>query len=215
MPSQPTPARLQQLFPSLAVVTDVTEPEAEVLPAPRRPRRPRRPTTGALPTSNAPHHRVGIGECDARLVEPDEFIASTPSTRQDTTLLNGWRAYTRSGTWQQTIQRAQERGATIEPANPQLLQIDIDSPEAYERFNELIEMWENIPQLPRLGRVLVRTSRTPGHKHITIELPRRYRVMTRILMQALLGSDLRREMLSYASHRNQHPQPIVLFRQRL
>jgi hypothetical protein len=118
----------------------------------------------------------------------------------------------RPGTWGQTVQRAQARTATIEPANPQLLQIDRDGPEAYERFNELIEMWENIPELPRLGRVTVRPSRTPGNKHVTIALPHRYRVITRILMQALLGSDLRREMLAYASHRNHHPQPIVLFR---
>jgi hypothetical protein len=118
----------------------------------------------------------------------------------------------RPGTWGQTVQRAQARNATIEPANPQLLQIDLDGPEAYERFNELIEMWENIPELPRLGRVTVRPSRTPGNKHVTIALPHRYRVITRILMQALLGSDLRREMLAYASHRNHHPQPIVLFR---
>jgi serine/threonine protein kinase len=118
----------------------------------------------------------------------------------------------RPGTWGQTVQRAQARNATIEPANPQLLQIDLDGPEAYERFNERIEMWENIPELPRLGRVTVRPSRTPGNKLVTIALPHRYRVITRLLMQALLGSDLRREMLAYASHRNHHPQPIVLFR---
>lgn len=111
-----------------------------------------------------------------------------------------------------TEQRALERGQVIEPSTPRLLQIDIDGPEAYERFEMLLEMWEGCPTLPRLGTIVERDSRTPGNKHITIELDTDFSVSDRILFQALLGSDLKRELLSLASLRNGHENPIVLYR---
>lgn len=111
-----------------------------------------------------------------------------------------------------TQQRAIERGQRIEVAKPDTLQLDIDGPEAYERFEEQLAIWNNCPTLPALGRIVERNSRTPGNKHITIELPTEYDVEYRIMLQALLGSDLKRELLSLASIGNGHANPIVFYR---
>jgi hypothetical protein len=48
--------------------------------------------------------------------------------------------------------------------------------------------------------------------HITIDLDGDLPVQTRIMFQALLGSDLKRELLSLASHMNGHENPIVFYR---
>jgi hypothetical protein len=115
-------------------------------------------------------------------------------------------------TVQGTEQRAIERGQVIEHSTPRVLQIDIDGREAYDRFEMLLEMWEGCPTLPHLGTITERESRTPGNMHITIELDGDLPVPTRILFQALLGSDLKRELLSLASFYNGHENPIVLYR---
>lgn len=115
-------------------------------------------------------------------------------------------------TQEDTERRASERGAVIEPSTPRTLQIDIDGPEAYERFGDLLDLYCSCPTLPRLGMIVERESRTPGNKHITIELDGDLPVQTRILLQALLGSDLKREMLSLASYLNGHENPIVFYR---
>ena len=115
-------------------------------------------------------------------------------------------------TEQGTQQRALERGQRIEVAPADILQIDIDGPEAYERFEEQLAIWQTCPMLPALGKIVERDSRTPGHKHITIEIPTEYSVPERVMMQALLGSDLKRELLSLASHHNGHEDPIVFYR---
>jgi hypothetical protein len=111
-----------------------------------------------------------------------------------------------------TEQRARDRGQSIEVAKPDVLQIDIDGPEAYARFEEQLEIYENCETLPALGKIVERDSRTPGHKHITIELPTEYSIEQRVMLQALLGSDLKRELLSLASHYNGHENPIVFYR---
>jgi hypothetical protein len=111
-----------------------------------------------------------------------------------------------------TEQRARDRGASIEIAPPDVLQIDIDGPEAYDRFSEQLEIYQNCETLPALGKIVERASRTEGHKHITIELPTEYTIEQRIMLQALLGSDLKRELLSLASHHNGHENPIVFYR---
>jgi hypothetical protein len=111
-----------------------------------------------------------------------------------------------------TERRARQRGQIIEPSTPRVLQIDIDGREAYDRFEAMLELWESCPTLPRLGTITERESRTPGNMHITIDLDGDLPVQTRILFQALLGSDLKRELLSLASHMNGHENPIVFYR---
>jgi hypothetical protein len=121
---------------------------------------------------------------------------------------NGPCAFTQVG----TEQRALERGQGIEVAPPDVLQIDIDGPEAYERFSASLNIWQTCPTLPALGKIVERSSRTEGHKHITIELPTEYGIEHRIMLQALLGSDIKREILSLASYYNGHETPIVFYR---
>jgi hypothetical protein len=126
-----------------------------------------------------------------------------------------WGAYFENPTRfteQGTQQRAIERGQSIEVAPPNVLQIDIDGPESYERFSEQLEIYQSCPTLPPLGKIVERDSRTPGHKHITIELDTEYTVEQRIMLQAILGSDLKRELLSLASVYNGHANPIVFYR---
>jgi hypothetical protein len=128
--------------------------------------------------------------------------------RTDGSYFNGPDALSQRG----TVQRAIDRGQSIEAAPADVLQIDIDGPEAYERFEVLLNIWNTCPTLPALGKIVERASRTAGHKHITIELPTEYGVEHRIMLQALLGSDLKRELLSLASYYNGHESPIVFYR---
>jgi hypothetical protein len=111
-----------------------------------------------------------------------------------------------------TERRARQRGQVIEYSTPRTLQIDIDGREAYDRFEAMLELWESCPTLPRPGNITERESRTPGNMHITVEMDGDLPVQTRILFQALLGSDLKRELLSLASHMNGHENPIVFYR---
>lgn len=111
-----------------------------------------------------------------------------------------------------TERRARDRGQRIEVAPTDTLQLDIDGPDAYTKFGEMLELYQSCDTLPALGKIIERDSRTPGNKHITIELPTEYPIETRIMLQALLGSDLKRELLALASHHNGHENPIVFYR---
>lgn len=101
-----------------------------------------------------------------------------------------------------TIERATRIGVSKDcvvkvPADDELF-IDIDSEEAYEQFHDLGELFDKI--MP--GSVCSSTASKSGwpRQHIIVKLPRPVKDATeRVLLQALLGSDLRREMLSWGA----------------
>lgn len=54
-------------------------------------------------------------------------------------------------------------------------------------------------------------SGAPGKRHITLALNRKLTSVERILFQALLGSDRKRELLSYIRVLNSDPEPTLFF----
>jgi hypothetical protein len=110
------------------------------------------------------------------------------------------------------IQQAEEKNCTILYADDRTLQIDIDTDEDYEFFEKQVSRLREYMDLPATYDVLRSIS---GNRHILIQLPRPLPVKDRIMLQACLGSDRVREILSYARYRKGDPQPVLLFRPRL
>lgn len=106
--------------------------------------------------------------------------------------------------------QAEERGCTIELADDHTLQLDIDTDVAYDVFLAQIDL------MTRLGTVQwntwsARLSRS-GHRHVTVTLVDPLPVTTRILLQACLGSDIKRELLSFSRVVKGQEHPVLLFR---
>lgn len=109
-----------------------------------------------------------------------------------------------------TIESAQEkariRGLQVVFPSPRELQIDIDSAESMDVF------MENIDRLKHDGyEVRPSPSRAIGHYHITVRLLYEVTPLERIALQAMLGSDLTREILSYARLQRGIVQPTIFF----
>jgi len=115
------------------------------------------------------------------------------------------------------LAQAEKLDVVIEPADDFTLQLDIDSDEAYD------QALMNIELLMSLGRehavmdllvgesMMVRRSKG-GNRHVTLGLRQALSVYERLALQAILGSDPSRELLSMAGIRAGKDQPIVLFR---
>jgi hypothetical protein len=93
---------------------------------------------------------------------------------------------------------------------PNQLQIDIDSSLALGVHHELMSILYNL-----LGINVVGVDQQPSktndgqHFHITLTLPEAIDDKTRILMQAVLGSDVKRELLSYGRLLQGDPHPTM------
>ncbi len=115
--------------------------------------------------------------------------------------------------------RAQELDLVIEAADDVTLQLDIDSGEAAERCKKGLVLLKSLDAaLPEDAKILdlgktpvTRTSKN-GNVHVTIKLRRPLDPVERIALQACLGSDPDRELLSLFGAWNGKQQPIVLFR---
>jgi len=96
------------------------------------------------------------------------------------------------------FKKAEEQDLEIVYPKVNELQLDIDNKEAYAYFHEnkwILEQWFGI-------RVITeRVSKSGGDKrHITVELGTALTTVTRILLQAVLGSDRKRELLSFVMY---------------
>ena len=106
--------------------------------------------------------------------------------------------------------KANMKGCYCEFADDKTLQIDLDAPEVTRDFELLYKMAQDLELIPKRG-YLVRAS-SGGNTHITISLDEPLPIERRILLQALLGSDLKREMLALAGYLKGQQQPVLLFR---
>ena len=89
---------------------------------------------------------------------------------------------------------AAERGQTIlEPADNELF-IDLDTEDAYEDFLAAYEILND--QEPMIW-VAYTSKSGPPHRHVRVRLERSVTPQERIMLQAILGSDRKREALSY------------------
>lgn len=105
---------------------------------------------------------------------------------------------------------AEANGCTVKLPAPNQLFVDIDSEDG--------AMWFCL----NIGKVseqvgVVDTERhpsrsgTPLHEHVTVTLAREVTEMERILLQAVLGSDRKREALSWVRLVNNDPNPTLFF----
>lgn len=95
----------------------------------------------------------------------------------------------------------------IEPG-PRELFVDIDNEEDMERCRQAVIF---------LGKHVVSKKQSPsssgrrGRYHVTITLDHDLGNIERICLQAIVGSDWRRELLSYKAHRRGVATPSVFF----
>jgi hypothetical protein len=102
------------------------------------------------------------------------------------------------GTVDQAEEKAREKGLVCVMPKPNELFIDIDSALAYETFQAGYALLREGGQQVEIVRETPSPSGKPWRKHIVIDLRRTVKSeIERIALQAILGSDLKREALSW------------------
>ncbi len=107
-------------------------------------------------------------------------------------------------------QKAAERGLDVRFPKPNELFVDIDSNRDFARFKTLVEMLGRVESV----RQWIETPSASGgqHRHVVVTLGRSVTEFERIAFQAMLGSDLKREALSYERLRTGScPYPTMFF----
>ena len=112
--------------------------------------------------------------------------------------------------WEKTQEVANKMGLKIVFPEHNELFVDLDSEEAVKVFGERLILMEKF--LPKwVKKVKLTDSKTPGHKHATVTLNYSPNIFVMLFLQILLGSDPKRELLSYKKLQNSHPYPVVFF----
>src|ERR1700722_6992387 len=95
------------------------------------------------------------------------------------------------------IERAKKEGLKVVYPGPHDLQIDVDSEANLKTFWEhhaILQKWLDTKAI----HIEKSLSGDPGHFHVTVISATRYfSAQDRLLLQALLGSDLKREILGF------------------
>lgn len=92
------------------------------------------------------------------------------------------------------VNRKKQEGYSIFYPEENELLLDIDSENDLQRCKLSISRMED--ELQEDLPFTVFESKTPGHYHVSIKFPRKIDMLERIALQAVLGSDRVREMLS-------------------
>jgi hypothetical protein len=95
-------------------------------------------------------------------------------------------------------------------ASDTTLLIDLDDNEAYNTFLDQLELLEDLGTDWFSGYDIL-ASRN-GNKHAVVRLSEPMPLIERLLLQACLGSDRKRELLSYVGMLRGQPRPSLLFR---
>lgn len=87
--------------------------------------------------------------------------------------------------------------------------IDIDTPDGLSYYRMALDTL----QLNDVGLQEVRCtpSKTPGHFHVVVAADCILEPLERMLLQAILGSDIKRELWSYLRLKQGYPTPTALF----
>jgi hypothetical protein len=106
------------------------------------------------------------------------------------------------------IQRAKKDGLSVIYPGPKELQIDIDNEKSFTTFSEHLKILSKYLGIQKIV-ITPSLSGEPGHYHITVSCDRFFGVPERISLQALLGSDLRREVLGFIMMKNGEGKPTL------
>jgi len=107
------------------------------------------------------------------------------------------------------LERAKKEGLKVVYPGPHDLQIDIDSSANFRTFGDHLSI---LSKYLDIDKVLITGSLSGevGHYHVTITSKSRYfSVSERICLQALLGSDLKREVLGFIMTKNGESKPTL------
>lgn len=95
-------------------------------------------------------------------------------------------------------EKAAKLGLVVRYPTERELFIDIDSTEALERFAELLAIFHEHRDADASHKRTPSPSGKPGHFHVVVTLTAPVKDQReRIIMQALLGSDTKRELIAY------------------
>jgi hypothetical protein len=105
---------------------------------------------------------------------------------------------------------AEANGCIVKLPSDDELFIDIDDQASKNQFSMNIGKVEE-----QMGEIVINEAPSPSgnpeRQHITVKLSRKVEPMERILLQALLGSDLKREALSWIRLVNNDPNPTLFY----
>lgn len=105
------------------------------------------------------------------------------------------------------IEKAKKDGNTVVLPEPNQLLIDVDDPA------DLAKLFELFPILTRsfkLAKWVMTPSKGASRYHVVMTLDRAFNDTERILLQACLGSDRKRELLSFVRVTKGDPHPSLL-----
>lgn len=99
------------------------------------------------------------------------------------------------------------RGLLIVPADDTTLQLDIDTEADLEKAREIMRLFQT--NLGIVGATVTRSK--SDHWHVYVKLDRPHTRAERLALQACLGSDPKRELMSYLYNEKGGKQDCVLF----
>jgi hypothetical protein len=103
---------------------------------------------------------------------------------------------------------ADTRGCTVVRPEPNELLLDLDTDAQFQQFLNMRPLLEERYKVCSVRGWLS----SHGRRHIVVTLNKDLGSSERILLQAVLGSDPKREFLSYMRVKDAAPDPTVLFR---
>lgn len=109
------------------------------------------------------------------------------------------------------IIKAKAQGFTIIHSSPRLILLDLDSHAAIDHYDNFLPFIQTFMQLTEEGHWPSKT-RDGSHFHIILESKNSLTEVERLLIQALLGSDPRKEFLSLMRIWQHHDHVSLLFK---
>lgn len=108
-------------------------------------------------------------------------------------------------------QTAEERGLSVVLPKPTELFIDIDNETDNISFMELFPMFQESNPDARIVRISPSSSGESFHFHVVVDLGFTVDDRDRVLLQAALGSERKRELLAWKRIKNHDPRPTLFF----
>lgn len=106
--------------------------------------------------------------------------------------------------------RAKKSGWKIVQPQANELQLDLDGARALRRYGMQFSILRKAG-LTKGWREKIKPSKKAQHVHVVITLPREIGNLERVALQAVLGSDIKREAFNYVRVTKRNKYPIVLF----
>lgn len=123
-------------------------------------------------------------------------------------------------TVEEAYQYAGERQLSVIQSHPRILQLDLDTAEDVQFMRDQLRLWVDaevkarVDGLPvtgyKLGKPMLTKSKS-GHWHAYIRVNKPLTLQQRIMFQACLGSDRKRELLSLMRQCRGESTPVLLF----